>query len=185
MELPNNPFLQAFYEKYAEAFHLNCCRKGEGVQSPLKAPSKPDTDTDTDTDKKTYTASVPDAERAPTLINEKFYPTRKKRKLTGKRLESFNRFWDVFNYKRGKAEAADAWLEIPELTKTLVDTICNAAEAEAKRRDDLVGEGQTPKMAEGWIRGRRWEDEITSTHSDDDGIDWERIEAERREAGLS
>lgn len=86
------------------------------------------------------------------------YRTRKKRMLTGKRLETFERFWKAFAYPKGKAEAADAWLDIPELTQGLVNTICAAAEAEAKRRPDLIAAGRTPKWAQGWISGRRWED---------------------------
>ena len=87
------------------------------------------------------------------------YVTRKKRKLTGKRLQTFNRFWKAFAYPKGKAEAADAWLDIPSLTDALVETICKAAEREAKARKDLIANGKTPKMAQGWISGRRWEDE--------------------------
>jgi hypothetical protein len=90
---------------------------------------------------------------------ENFYWTRKKRKLKGKRLETFNAFWDRFAYKRGKAEAADAWLEIPAMTDRMCETIYQAADIEAKNRPQLIAEGRTPKMAEGWIRGRRWEDE--------------------------
>jgi hypothetical protein len=88
------------------------------------------------------------------------YKTKKKRNLTGRRLISFLEFWDAFGYKSGKAEAADAWLDIPELTDSLVDRICNAARIERQRRDELKLQGRTPKMAEGWISGQRWEDEI-------------------------
>lgn len=85
--------------------------------------------------------------------------TRKKRKLTGKRLAAFERFWEAFADKRGKAEAADAWLDIPSLTDAIVLDIINGAKGYAKRRHDLLAIGQTPKMAQGWISGRRWEDE--------------------------
>jgi hypothetical protein len=88
------------------------------------------------------------------------YKTKKKRDLTDKRLISFLRFWDAFGYKLGKAEAADAWLDIPELTDSLVDKICNAARIERQRRHELKLQGRIPKMAEGWISGQRWEDEI-------------------------
>lgn len=89
-----------------------------------------------------------------------FYLTKKKRKLTGKRLESFLIFWKNFNYSQGKAEAADSWLDIPELTISLCEKINLAAEIEAKRRPELELAGKTPKMAQGWISSRRWEDEI-------------------------
>lgn len=86
------------------------------------------------------------------------YCTHKKRKLTGKRLETFNEFWRAFDYPRGKAEAADAWLDIPELTDGLVNKIVEAAKIEAAGRAELVRQGRTPKMAQGWISGKRWED---------------------------
>lgn len=89
-----------------------------------------------------------------------FYLTKKKRKLTGKRLETFLIFWKKFNYPQGKAEAADSWIDIPELTASLCEKINLAAEMEAKRRPELELAGKTPKMAQGWISARRWEDEI-------------------------
>jgi len=91
---------------------------------------------------------------------EEFYLTKKKKKLKGKRLEAFNVFWNVFNYKHGKAEAADAWLDIPPMNNGTFQKIITAAKAEAQRRPELISSGRTPKMAQGWITGRRWEDEI-------------------------
>lgn len=86
------------------------------------------------------------------------YRTRRGRLLSGKRLESFLRFWSAFGYQRGKAEAADAWLDIPELTDALAARICAAARQEAEGRETLIAKGHTPKMAQGWLAGRRWED---------------------------
>lgn len=88
-----------------------------------------------------------------------FYLTKKKRKLTGKRLEAFKQFWTIFNYKHAKAEAADAWLDIPMLTDQIVSDILTAAEAEAKRRPSLIDRGRSPIYPQGWLSGRRWEDE--------------------------
>ncbi len=90
-----------------------------------------------------------------------FYLTAKKRKLSGKRLETFDIFWDKFNYKKGNPSAADSWLNIPTLTDKLVNEIYIAAENEAKRRPDMEKKNQTPKMAQGWLTDRRWEDEHT------------------------
>lgn len=84
--------------------------------------------------------------------------TRKGRRVTGKRLETFNGFWEAFAYKRGKAEAADAWLDIPKLTDALVARICSAARQEAAQRPQLEARGSTPKWAQGWLAARRWED---------------------------
>jgi len=88
------------------------------------------------------------------------YLTKKKRKLTGKRLKTFFRFWDLFAYKSGKAEAADAWFDIPKLTNKIVLEIYDAAHKEAQRRSVVLENGGSPKMAQGWLTGRRWEDEI-------------------------
>ncbi len=95
-----------------------------------------------------------------------FFLTKKKRKLTGKRLETFEQFWNAFGYKKGKAEAADAWMDIPELTNALVEKIVQAAEREAKARPDKIAKGTTPIYAQGWISGRRWEDEDTGSSGD-------------------
>lgn len=88
--------------------------------------------------------------------------THRKRKLSGKRLETFIQFWDAFDLKRGKAEAADAWLDIPSLTDALVARIVAAAKREAAGRAQLVANGHTPKWAQGWLNGRRWEDEASN-----------------------
>jgi hypothetical protein len=89
-----------------------------------------------------------------------FYLTRKKRKLKGKRLDTFNQFWKAFNYKKGKAEAADSWIDIPTLNNGLVEKIIKAAKLEAQQRPKLIENGRTPKFAQGWLSGKRWEDEI-------------------------
>lgn len=83
----------------------------------------------------------------------------KKKVLRGKRAESFERFWEAFAYKKDRAQAIDAWAVIPVLTDALVDTICKAAANEARRRPELKAEGRTPIYAQGWLNGRRWEDE--------------------------
>ncbi len=92
----------------------------------------------------------------------KFYITKKGHKLEGKKLEWFNLFWDDFDYKSNKAEAADAWLNIKpsiDLDVDLFNEIRTAAKLEAKNRPALRAKGLTPKMAPGWLASRRWEDE--------------------------
>jgi DNA replication protein DnaD len=89
--------------------------------------------------------------------------TKKKRKLTGKRYETFEKFWTAFGYKRGKAEAADAWLDIPALTDAIVSAIIAAAKRESMGRPQMIAAGKTPKMAQGWLTGRRWEDEAVAS----------------------
>lgn len=92
--------------------------------------------------------------------NADFFITKNKRKITGKRLETFMEFWDAFDFKRGRAESADVWLGFSELTNNIVKEIITAAKIEAKRRPGLIANGGKPKMAQGWLSGRRWEDEI-------------------------
>jgi hypothetical protein len=85
--------------------------------------------------------------------------TKHKRKLTGWKLIAFMRFWEVFDYKHGRAEAADAWLDIANLDAPLVDAIVFAASVEAGLRPGILRRNGTPKMAQGWLTARRWEDE--------------------------
>ena len=91
---------------------------------------------------------------------QKFYCSKSGEKLTGKRLETFYQFWDGFDFKQGKAAAADSWSKIPVLTNRLVKQILDAAKIEAQRRLSIINKGGTPKWAQGWITERRWEDEI-------------------------
>jgi len=74
-------------------------------------------------------------------------------------------------------------MDIPQLTDALVNTICLAAEAEAKARPGIIAEGRIPKYAQGWISGRRWEDQAapTSTVIDFDAL----IDAERKRQGIA
>ena len=122
----------------------------------------PDTDTDTDTD----TERDPDPEES-TYCAAGAAPHAQKRPagrkptsiLSGKRLETFEQFWDAYGYKRGRGGAEKAWAAIPVLTVSLVEQICAAARKEADRRPALEARGMTPKMAQGWLNERRWEDD--------------------------
>ena len=87
---------------------------------------------------------------------EIFYLSKKRKKLKGEVLESFNRFWKAFAYFHGKAEAADAWLSV--YSHGMVDPAVNAAILEAQNRPEQIAKGKTPKWAQGWLTGRRWED---------------------------
>ena len=91
-------------------------------------------------------------------VQANFYLTKKKRKLRGQQLAWFEQFWDAFDYKSGRAEAADAWLEL-KVTEAMREQIISAAKAEAANRPGLEAAGQTPKMAQGWLSGRRFEDD--------------------------
>ena len=91
-----------------------------------------------------------------------FILTKSGKKLTGKRMSTFATLWDAFADKRGKAEAADAWARIPQLTDALVAQIVEAARAYAVHvRPELLTSGRTPKMLQGWLTARRWEDDVS------------------------
>jgi len=75
----------------------------------------------------------------------------------------FDRFWNAFADKRGKAGAVKSWKAIKNLSPELVEQIVAGAKAYAGQRQSLIAKGQTPKMAQGWLSDRRWEDEIEST----------------------
>ena len=99
-------------------------------------------------------------EKTPLQDGIDYLLTKKNRKLKGKRFETFMFFWDAFDYKKGKREAADSWYDIPKLTDSLVGEIVAAAKIEAAGRAGMKSEGHTPKMAQGWLSGARWEDEV-------------------------
>jgi hypothetical protein len=147
----------------------NC--KIEENLSPIQAPTKESKYTKER--KKTYsrflssTEVTDDAAIQSDNGNEPCLISRRKRKLSGKRLETFLRFWDAFGYKQGRAEAIDAWIDIPKLTMSMVETIVERAKQEAERRPELIKQGRTPKMAQGWLSGRRWEDEVRTCDDPD------------------
>ena len=112
-----------------------------------------------------YADSDESAPLSPKEKQEPFYKTKSGKKLTGKRLETFTLFWDAFNFKQGKASAADSWLNIKPLTNRIVADILTAAAIEAERRDSTIAKGGTPKWAQGWLTERRWEDEVYQTNT--------------------
>ena len=87
---------------------------------------------------------------------ENFYLSAKKKKLRGKTLDGFNRFWNSFGYPPGKSRAADAWLQV--YREDILETIITGASHTARERPGLMAEGRTPIYAQGWLTGRRWED---------------------------
>lgn len=76
--------------------------------------------------------------------------------------EDFEKFWEAFSYKKGREQSWKSWRKITNYSPKLVEMIIAAAKVEAARRPSLKAEGLTPKMAQGWITGKRWEDEKDS-----------------------
>ena len=81
---------------------------------------------------------------------------------------NFLRFWDVFADKRGKEPAWNVWKKLSP-NEQLSQEIISGAERYAAIRDHLVKKGQTPKMAQGWLKDRRWEDEFIEAQAFQNG----------------
>lgn len=108
--------------------------------------------------------STPDSEPS-----EDSYRTAKGKLLSGEALENFLTFWEAFGYRKDKARAADAWLNVPwygaatpnakHRNWELLMQIVTGAANEARQRQHKQQAGVTPIYAEGWLNARRWEDE--------------------------
>lgn len=83
----------------------------------------------------------------------------KKKQLTGQMAALFLELYTAYGDKRGRAEAAWAFTEIPGLCQDLLSTrIIPAARDYASKRPALEAKGLTPKMLQFWITAMRWED---------------------------
>lgn len=83
----------------------------------------------------------------------------RKKQLTGQLAAWFMELYAAYGDKRGRAEAAGAFSEIPGLCQYLLYTrIIPAAKDYAAKRPALEAKGLTPKMLQGWITAMRWED---------------------------
>lgn len=113
-----------------------------------------DNENDNDNENDINTSSAPEG----AVEEEAFYKTASGKKLTGQKLAWFEEFWKAFGYKADKANAADSWLKISGLNEDLFEAIKVGAVKTAKERPDIIAKGGTPKMAQGWLTARRWED---------------------------
>ena len=59
---------------------------------------------------------------------------------------------------RGRTKALGAWKKI-DLDHPLFVEICKGAIRYQETRRQALTNGSTPKMAQGWLNDRRWEDE--------------------------
>ena len=87
-----------------------------------------------------------------------YYLTKKGRKLNGTQLKAFDIFWNEFNYKHGRAAAADTWLDLKVTEQMFLKDIIPGARREAARRPSIEEKRNTPIYPQGWLSERRWED---------------------------
>jgi len=96
---------------------------------------------------------------------EEKYRTARGKVLKGKALERYEQFWNVFSYRRDKAKAADSWFRLEPMSNELFEEIIKGAKRAQEARSGVIDAGNTPQYAQGWLTGRRWEDEIVGVHT--------------------
>lgn len=85
------------------------------------------------------------------------------------KLMKFNEFWDAFDHKSGKAQALKSWNSIKGLNPELADEIITGAKNYTRFvRPEINKKNGSPKMAQGWLSDRRWEDEVTPSKTETD-----------------
>ena len=118
-----------------------------GTTTPLKAKASCDSGESAQDTKKA---------NSPSLVGHKG------KTIHGEALEGFNRFWEAFDYKHGKAQAISSWHEVYKNRGTSweshLEQIIAGAYRAAGGRKDILDRGSTPMMAQGWLTARRWED---------------------------
>jgi hypothetical protein len=147
--------LKSFGDSYLEAFVKTCPKPSPKPFEKASPNPMANQEQEQDQEQEINIYSPSDDREA---MQGNVYLSKRKRKLEGRQLENFEMFWNLFDYRSGKAEAADAWLDLKVDDVTLI-AILAGAERECKRRKGLINAGLTPKMAQGWLNGRRWEDE--------------------------
>ena len=110
------------------------------------------------------TDDVGEQKKPLSVIHKPELVTKRGRKLIGKKLMAFELFWNAFDYKKDRASAADAWYDL-ELDDDLFDVIIRSAKACAIARPHEITAGRTPIYPQGWLSGRRWEDEVYTVNS--------------------
>lgn len=95
------------------------------------------------------------------IHGEDWYETAQKKRLSGETLSGFNDFCKCFGYMKGTSAGADSWHNV--YRPDILQDILNGAKQECKTRAELQRNGHTPKMMQGWLTERRWEDEISNS----------------------
>ncbi len=86
-------------------------------------------------------------------------------------LQRFEKFWDVYDYKKDRLGAVTAWyrLEISNLTSP-VDFDAIGVAAERYKVEMSYRPGASRKQAEGWLNDRRFEDVIDGGEYSDEAV---------------
>ncbi len=156
-------------EENRREYNINNTSNADSDPAPADADADQSPPSDQMPVKKANTAVTPEPPLIPDQDQDPIkeppgphYLTKRKRRLAGWKLTAFDLLWDAFDLKSGKADAADAFLDIPGLSKDLVKSeILPAARKEADIRARKIAQDPShkPKWLQGWLTARRWEDE--------------------------
>lgn len=94
------------------------------------------------------------------IENGDWYETSKGR-LTGSRLLEFREFCVAFGMMSDTRSGAESWRNIKDYSDELVSEIIKGAARACASRPAILSNGGIPKMMQGWLNKRRWEDEVT------------------------
>jgi hypothetical protein len=77
-------------------------------------------------------------------------------------------FWNVFAYKSGRQGALKSWNKLGDkvLDDDLFNKILEGARKTAEERPIRKAKGLTPKMPQGWLNDKTWENEVYYTAED-------------------
>ena len=82
--------------------------------------------------------------------------------IKGKSLDLFEEWWNLYPKKKAKADAKKAWGQLKPDAE-LMPLMIAAVEAQRTSRDWTKDGGAYIPLPATWIRGRRWEDEETTS----------------------
>lgn len=129
--LPENPYLTAFYERYATAFCMVSCRgKQKGLRRPSKAPTKPGAGTGTGEGTETTPAGLV-------------------------RFDDFWKTWPKSLRKGGRGECAEVWRK-GELDASADAILAHVTAMKATAAWTKDG-GQFVPAPVVYLRGKRWD----------------------------
>lgn len=76
------------------------------------------------------------------------------------RSDYFDRFWKLYPKKKSKADAEKAWSKV-KMNDEFFTSIIQALSAQCSSQDWTKDGGKYVPLAGTWIRGKRWEDEVS------------------------
>jgi len=138
-DLPENPFLAEFFDKYSVAFHLKNRRGLEGASEDHRST---ETETETETEKRIPPNPLKNRSASSKTPAQHYAP-------------EFEGFWSEYPRKTGKGGAYKAWGKAnPPLDA------CLCALVWQKKSDQWTRDGgQFIPLPATWINQRRWEDQ--------------------------